>query len=183
MEPVEPSTATPIMAITPNAVSPNSSTGAAPVTLSILSITPPWPGKMLPLSLMPANLFRQTLRQIPHDRKRNAGQRTGAERTQRDSKPKAATNGHYRRQNASAERHPPRSCRVTRRAPGANVRNGRPKKNAPDVRDPDENQHKQHPLRAVRQVKPQAHERSQAGTSANTPASAADHDPQPAART
>src|SRR5690606_15357292 len=40
---------------TPISVSPRRSTGAAPVTLSMRSITPPWPGKSLPLSLRPAN--------------------------------------------------------------------------------------------------------------------------------
>src|SRR5437868_3722180 len=41
-------------ATTPQIVRPKNSTGAAPVTLSIRSITPPCPGKRVPLSLTPA---------------------------------------------------------------------------------------------------------------------------------
>src|SRR5215831_12613233 len=40
--------------MTPRSDRPRSSTGAAPVRLSMRSITPPWPGNMLPLSFMPA---------------------------------------------------------------------------------------------------------------------------------
>ncbi len=39
---------------TPSVVRPKYSTGAAAVTLSMRSITPPWPGKMEPLSFTPA---------------------------------------------------------------------------------------------------------------------------------
>ena len=53
-EPVEPSTATPIMLLPQGRVSPRNSTGAAPVMLSIRSITPPCPGNSVPLSFTPA---------------------------------------------------------------------------------------------------------------------------------
>src|ERR1700735_2384079 len=46
-------------AATPTAVNPKNSTGAAPVTLSMRSMTPPCPGKTLPLSFTPANLFKR----------------------------------------------------------------------------------------------------------------------------
>src|SRR5262249_62102983 len=42
---------------TPSSDSPSSSTGAAPVRLSMRSMTPPRPGKMLPPSFMPAQRF------------------------------------------------------------------------------------------------------------------------------
>src|SRR3984893_2160230 len=42
---------------TPSSVSPSSSTGAAPVRLSMRSITPPCPGNTLPLSFTPAKRF------------------------------------------------------------------------------------------------------------------------------
>src|SRR5262249_41054937 len=46
-------------AATPSTVNPNSGTGAAPVTLSMRSMTPPCPGNRVPLSLSPANRFRR----------------------------------------------------------------------------------------------------------------------------
>src|SRR5262249_24996389 len=44
-------------ATTPSSDRPSSSTGAAPVRLSIRSMTPPSPGNTLPVSFMPANRF------------------------------------------------------------------------------------------------------------------------------
>src|SRR5262249_6300298 len=46
-------------ATTPSNVSPKNNTGTAPVTLSIRSITPPWPGNRVPLSFTPAKRFRR----------------------------------------------------------------------------------------------------------------------------
>src|SRR6202521_3085953 len=62
---------------TPSSVSPSSSTGAAPVRLSMRSMTPPCPGNTLPLSFTPAKRFSRLSVRSPIIEKPTAARHSG----------------------------------------------------------------------------------------------------------
>src|SRR4029077_10423015 len=62
---------------TPSSVSPSSSTGAAPVRLSMRSMTPPCPGNTRPLSFTPAKRFSRLSVRSPIIEKPTAARHSG----------------------------------------------------------------------------------------------------------
>ncbi len=176
IEPVEPSTATPITPTTPRSVSPSSSTGAAPVRLSMRSMTPPWPGNSVPLSFTPAKRFEQALGQIARRSRSPRPPDTAAEMHASGTSNHSAAGdghqrahcdpshhtlpglarGHFRRQAHAAEAPARRRMRRCRRPTPA------PARTAPTV------------PRAAASSRSRT-SASHAGTSASRPATAADH--------
>src|SRR4029077_17275385 len=62
---------------TPSMISPRTSTGAAPVMLSIRSMTPPCPGNTVPLSFTPAKRFSRLSVRSPTMEKATAARHRG----------------------------------------------------------------------------------------------------------
>ena len=158
-------------------VRPNSSTGAAPVTLSMRSITPPCPGNRRAAVLQPGKAFEQALGQIADDRERHHEPGTAARscRTRHVEPARCRQCGDQRAQRACRRARLPRSCRAIRaaRAAPAEARGRRKTRRCrPPTRAAARTASSAAPRGQIERSRTSA---SHAGTSASNPAKAADH--------
>ena len=155
--------------------SANTSTGAAAVTLSMRSSTPPWPGNSVPLSFTPAKRLSRLSVRSPTIENATTARHSAHERPRVDGRTTQLPANRRPARSAPCRRtRLPRSCRANARRERHAAEPAAGEERA-DVRRPHEHQREQHPVRAAASVeRAGAPAPASAGTSASMPASAAD---------
>ncbi len=104
-EPVEPSTATPIMRTDPQQREPEHQHRCGAVTLSMRSMTPPWPGNSVPLSFRPTKRLSRLSVRSPTTEKATAARHSGRKGSAGRRNQAAPASAHQAAQQHPAE-HP-----------------------------------------------------------------------------